>query len=113
VTAWMNRSRSVRARWLVALAGMTAAAALLVVIDPSALCLLPALALAAPLLMRRYPGERALAALSRSGRRRWAHPRSSAPRARRTFAVLLIVRGGRLIGCSLAVRPPPALHSAS
>jgi hypothetical protein len=25
----------------------------------------------------------------------------------------MTARGGRLIGCSLAVRPPPALYSAS
>jgi hypothetical protein len=42
---------------------------------------------------------------------RWPRPLSSLrahPRAR-----LLIVRGGRLIGCSLAERPPPALYLAS
>jgi hypothetical protein len=97
-------------RWLVVLASVTFAAIVLVAVDPTALCLLPALALAAPLLMRRYPGERMIAALSRSGRRRWAHPRSSAPRARR--AVVVVVRGGLLLARSLAVRPPPAVSLA-
>jgi hypothetical protein len=75
------------------------------------LCLLPALALAIPLLARRYPGERVLLALRRAEGARWPRPRSSAPPLRR--AVLLAVRGGRLIGCSLAVRPPPVPVSAS
>jgi hypothetical protein len=76
------------------------------------LCLLPAVALAIPLLARRYPGERALLALRRDAQpARWPRPRSCAPvRAR---VVSRIVRGGRLIGCSLAVRPPPAPISAS
>jgi hypothetical protein len=75
------------------------------------LYLLPAVLLVIPLLMRRYPGERALLALRRIERARWPRPRSSAPARRRV--VLAVVRGGRLIGRSLAVRPPPALHSAS
>jgi hypothetical protein len=75
------------------------------------LYLLPAVVLAIPLLARRYPGERALLALRRVERAPWPRPRSSA-RARRRV-VQLVVRGGRLIGCSLAVRPPPALLPAS
>ena len=68
------------------------------------LCLAPALLLAFALLARRYPGEHALLAM----RRRTA-PLPRAPRKLawqpRVFAVL--ARGGRLIGRSLAVRPPP------
>jgi hypothetical protein len=76
------------------------------------LCLLPALALALPLLARRYPGQRALNALRRE------HPPRSWPRARssellRHLLALPVVRGGRLIGRSLAVRPPPRLYAAS
>jgi hypothetical protein len=76
------------------------------------LCLLPALALAMPLLVRRYPGERVLLALRREAQPTgWPHPRSCAPACAR--GVSRIVRGGRLIGCSLAVRPPPAAIVAS
>jgi hypothetical protein len=75
------------------------------------LYLVPAILLAIPLLARRYPGERALLAMRRTERGRWPRPRSSAPSCRRV--VLAIVRGGRLIGRSLAMRPPPALHAAS
>jgi hypothetical protein len=75
------------------------------------LYLLPAVVLAIPLLARRYPGERALVGLHRAQSTRFPRARSSAP-ARRGV-LLVLVRGGRLIGCSLAVRPPPALYSAS
>jgi hypothetical protein len=75
------------------------------------LYLLPAVVLAIPLLARRYPGERALVGLHRAQIRRWARACSSAPARRRVL--LILVRGGRLIGCSLAVRPPPAFYSAS
>lgn len=106
----MNTS-GLRVRWLAVLASLTAAAVVLVAIDPGALCLLPALTLAVPLLMRRYPGERMIAVLSDAGRRRWARPCSSTPRRR--AAVVLVVRGGLLLARSLAVRPPPALSLAS
>jgi hypothetical protein len=76
------------------------------------LCLLPAIALAIPLLARRYPGERALLALRRGMEpAQWPRPRSSEPA--RTGVVSWVVRGGRLIGCSLAVRPPPVPIAAS
>ncbi len=76
------------------------------------LCLLPALALAATLLAKRYPGERALARLADPKRRmRWERPRASAPRAARAFTVA--AHGGLLIARSLAVRPPPAALAAS
>jgi len=71
------------------------------------LCLLPALALAMPLLARRYPGERVLLVLRGERRPHWPRPRSSAPGARRVRVTA--VRGGLLIGRALAVRPPPLL----
>jgi hypothetical protein len=75
------------------------------------LCLSPAIALAIPLLARRYPGERVL--LTRRDARpvRWPRPRSSTRLRRRV--VLQLIRGGRLIGRSLAERPPPASILAS
>jgi hypothetical protein len=83
----------------------------LLVVLHAVLYLLPALLLVIPLLVRRYPGERVLIGLRRVERTRWPRPRASVPTHRRV--VLVAVRGGRLIGCSLAVRPPPALYSAS
>ncbi|HVC84238.1 MAG TPA: hypothetical protein VNC12_03205 [Solirubrobacteraceae bacterium] len=69
------------------------------------LYLLPALALAAPLILRRYPGERRLLALiaGRSRPRRGLGARAPSSARRGT----LVPRGGLLIACSLAVRPPP------
>ncbi len=76
------------------------------------LYLLPAFVLAIPLLARRYPGERALIALHREARDAlWARPRSST--SARRCVVLAFVRGGRLLGRSLAVRPPPLLSLMS
>jgi hypothetical protein len=75
------------------------------------LCLSPALALAIPLLMRRYPGERVLLMRKRSEPARWPRPRSAQRPRRRVVAQ--VVRGGQLIGRSLAERPPPALVLAS
>jgi len=77
------------------------------------LFLLPALALAAVLFLRRYPGERTLARLAAPRRRRsrWARPRASLPHAARSLAVA--THGGLLIARSLAVRPPPAALAAS
>ncbi len=69
------------------------------------LCLLPALALALPLLARRYPGERVLLALREERRLTLAAASSSVPRSRRVPTVA--VRGGLLLGRALAVRPPP------
>jgi len=79
--------------------------------------LLPALAYLAPALMilavlafRRYPGERVLAAALE--RRRDRRGRARAPRGavRKRTPRALVARGGRLIGCALAVRPPPPLR---
>jgi hypothetical protein len=73
--------------------------------DPSVLCLLPILALAAPLLIRRYPGERLLLGFAQHRRSRWPRVRSSAPVARQVRVAA--VRGGLLLARALAVRPPP------
>jgi hypothetical protein len=69
--------------------------------------LLPALALLAILAFRRYPGARALIATIERRRRdrRRTEPRTAAPRPE---VRALLPRGGRLIACALAVRPPPA-----
>jgi hypothetical protein len=75
------------------------------------LCLLPAAVVAIPLLARRFPGERALLALRRAEPRHWPRPRRCA--LPRRPGVLLVVRGGLLIGRSLAVRPPPAVLATS
>jgi hypothetical protein len=67
--------------------------------------LLPALGLLAVLHARRYPGERALLAAIGAPPEPPALDESTA-----TFSAPLrafFPRGGRLIGCSLAVRPPP------
>jgi hypothetical protein len=73
-----------------------------------ALCLLPALILALPLLMRRYPGERLIVRMAARRSQRWPRSSSSTPCARGVFA--LIVRGGLLIASALANRPPPLAH---
>jgi hypothetical protein len=76
------------------------------------LYLLPALTLALVLFTRRYPGERSLLALRhRRPPARWPRPSATAPAGRRVS--LAAVRGGLLIACSLAVRPPPAQPAAS
>ncbi|HEY5194856.1 MAG TPA: hypothetical protein VIJ39_13440 [Solirubrobacteraceae bacterium] len=104
-------SRGSRTLALLALAAAALGIVALAGIDPNALCLLPALALAAPLLLRRYPGERMLVGIRGTRHLRWPRPRSSVPLAARTLAVA--VHGGLLIARSLAVRPPPAPHPAS
>ena len=76
----------------------------------SVLCMLPALALVIPLLLRRYPGERALAALRKSGRRPSKAPVTLVAHARPSLR--LAPRGSLLLARSLAVRPPPALAFA-
>jgi hypothetical protein len=117
VSARMGSEGRVRARAsgqtlaLLAVAGLALAALALAGIDTGALCLLPALALALPLAMRRYPGERVLASVSGVRRSRWLRTRSITPRGERCFAVA--PHGGLLIARALAVRPPPALHAAS
>jgi|GEM_PF-907473 len=71
--------------------------------------LLQALAYLLPLLAalatRRYPGERAL--LEAIASRRGHRGRVSPARSARSHPRVLVARGGRLIACSLAERPPP------
>ena len=69
------------------LAAVALVIAALAAADVNALCLLPALALSAPLLLRRYPGERALAGLAGARRSRWPRPRASVPRTGRLLMV--------------------------
>ena len=69
------------------------------------LYLVPALLLAAPLAIRRYPGEGALTALARPA----ARPRPSRRAAKGPRPALrLMPRGALLLATSLAERPPPA-----
>jgi len=69
------------------------------------LFLAPLAALLAVLAARRYPGERRLAALVRRRDRRPSRaPRRLASPRRRLVAP---ARGGRLLACALATRPPP------
>jgi hypothetical protein len=67
------------------------------------LCVAPALALAAVLFARRYPGERLLRALARRRRGRRLRPIASGP----ALTQARVPRGGLLMGFALAVRPPP------
>ncbi|MHB8242775.1 MAG: hypothetical protein ACYDHN_12405 [Solirubrobacteraceae bacterium] len=76
------------------------------------LCLAPAILMAAPLLARRYPGERMLTALRHAPEQHpWPRPRSTANRHRTPRIVS--AHGGQLIARSLAVRPPPVALAAS
>jgi hypothetical protein len=68
------------------------------------LYLLPALLLLAPLLARRYPGERLIGALIVHRARRRA--RDAIAVARRRIE-LPVPHGGRLIAVALAGRAPP------
>jgi len=63
--------------------------------------------------MRRYPGELVLHALRRVPPRRARWPRARSQLRSRRRLVLALVRGGRLLGRSLAVRPPPAPAATS
>jgi hypothetical protein len=95
---------------LVALAAACAVAGGLVGlghVSPDLLLLAPVLLLAVPLALGRYVGEDALERLRAAVHRpRALRAPVAAPRPR--CAPVLAVRGGRLIGAALAVRPPPA-----
>ena len=95
---------------LFALAGLTLALASLTLfgVHSDVLLIAPVLVLALPLLAGRYVGEEQLARLAAAfvevARRRPASalvPPAGGPRQ-------ILPRGGRLLACSLAVRPPPA-----
>jgi len=94
---------------LFALAGLTLAIVSLSLLGVHSDVLLaaPALVLALPLLAGRYVGEQQLARLAAAfvaaPRRADRALAPTAPRAPHSLP-----RGGRLIACSLAVRPPPA-----
>jgi hypothetical protein len=69
----------------------------------------PLLLVVLPLVCGRYPGEERIARLVRARRSR-RRPRAAARTPRRSRPALRPVpRGGRLIACSLAVRPPPVV----
>jgi hypothetical protein len=72
------------------------------------LFLAPWVVVLAPLLAGRYLGERSLLRLARAARHRPPARRLSTRPAARRPSVRGLPRGGRLIACSLAVRPPPA-----
>lgn len=97
-----SRSGAIAGLALVALVAVA-----LALLGSSALHFAPALALAVPLLRRRYPGEALIARLSAARAPRRVRPRRSVPRPR-PLAARLLPRGGELIGSALAVRPPPA-----
>ena len=69
------------------------------------LYLAPALVLALPLVLGRFPGEERLAGLARATRApvTRAVTRIAAPRS----YVRVMQRGGRLVASALAKRPPP------
>ena len=73
-------------------------------LDPSALCMLPALALSLVLALRRYPGEKTLVRLrGRPPRALRVQRRVYSPRRH----TVIVPRGGLLLAWALAVRPPP------
>jgi hypothetical protein len=100
-----------RAAAIAAVAALIITAVALVVLDPSALSAGPAIALLILLAARRYPGERALIALSVSGDR--PRPRRLSAAQPHRDAEIATPRGGLLLACSLAVRPPPAPVAAA
>jgi hypothetical protein len=100
-----------RAVAIVLLAALTITALVLVKLDPGALCTLPTLVLLVLLALRRYPGERILMVLCEARRQRGQRPRSSVSFAGRPG--IAVPRGGLLLACSLAVRPPPTARFAA
>jgi hypothetical protein len=84
---------------LLAIAALSAPAGLLASLP----YLLPTVLLLLALARRRYPCERVLLAFI--GRKRQRRRSTRAPHRPRPRAS--VPRGGRLIACSLAVRPPP------
>jgi hypothetical protein len=69
------------------------------------LYLAPALVLALPLVLGRFPGEERLAGLARSPRAPTVRAAARIP-APRSY-VRVMQRGGRLVASALAKRPPP------
>jgi hypothetical protein len=69
--------------------------------------LAPALVLALPLILGRYPGESKLAELAGTSRTPTARRPSRIPMPRSHVRVMQ--RGGRLVASAMAKRPPPLL----
>jgi hypothetical protein len=67
----------------------------------------PLLVMLLPLLAGRFVGEDRIARLAVRVRRRARRPRTLAERPAWLPVALSVPRGGRLIACGLAVRPPP------
>jgi hypothetical protein len=97
------------ARLLARLCLIAAAIALALASGATAVVFAPPLLLFALLLRGRYVGEEQILRVVRAVRRRSARRAASRripPRARRARGAA--PRGGLLIACSLAVRPPPS-----
>jgi hypothetical protein len=89
--------------------GVLAAGLLLVGSTTPLLFLAPWLVVLAPLLAGRYLGERSLHRLAGRLARPQTPRRRVATAIRHGRTAQLLPRGGRLLACSLAVRPPPVL----
>ena len=106
-------TRATRAGWRVvalpALAAIGAVVVALAWIDPSVLCVAAgARARRCCSLLRRYPGERMLLALLARAGAAADHGRGRGVRPAPDACSAVAPRGGLLLACSLAVRPPPA-----
>jgi len=105
---WIMRNRALAA------CATVASAALCLRLGASVngvMCLAPALALALLLHCRRYPGARRLVAFSARATRR--RPRTACSAVTPARPTVRIPRGGLLIACALAVRPPPVASLTS
>ncbi|HTZ85403.1 MAG TPA: hypothetical protein VMB05_01935 [Solirubrobacteraceae bacterium] len=109
--AILKRSRLVML--LVAIAAIALTASVAAELGGGALLsMLPPLALTALLLLRHYPGERALIARHGTRPKRERTPAPTRPRVREGL-IAYAVRGTQLMARSLAVRPPPLLSATS
>jgi hypothetical protein len=101
--------RRLVARRLLVLTLIVGVVLVLLAVGPTTpvLFMAPWLLVLAPLLAGRYVGERSLHRLARDAGDRRPRRRLGAAVARRRPTSRVLPRGGRLIGCSLAVRPPP------
>ena len=71
--------------------------------------MLPALCLLVPLLLDRYPGERRIDRIRRARAAGLLRPSAESPSRALRAGHAQLIRGGRLIAASIAVRPPPAI----
>jgi hypothetical protein len=108
-------SRLKALRWFLAAAALTAlllaSSAAPAALEAGLPYLLPFALLLLALARRRYPGDRILLAFVGRRRRRLRRRPIALPAPPRALRALL-PRGGRLLACSLAVRPPPQLASS-